>query len=125
MRRSACQLLAYPDVTIGRLSALWPELAAMPPAVATQLENDGRYRATWSGRRPTSAPSAGTRTWRCRTTSTTAWSPGCRAEVRRKLAQARPATLAAAARIPGVTPAALTALLAHVRRRGDQPRRSA
>src|SRR5690606_37432153 len=44
-------------------------------------------------------------------------------EVRSKLAAARPATLGAAARIPGVTPAALTALLRHVRRAGE--RRSA
>ena len=38
------------------------------------------------------------------------------AEIREKLARARPATLGAASRIPGVTPAALTALLRHVRR---------
>ena len=42
---------------------------------------------------------------------------GLSTEVSSKLEQARPATLAAAARISGVTPAALTALLAHVRRR--------
>jgi tRNA uridine 5-carboxymethylaminomethyl modification enzyme len=38
-------------------------------------------------------------------------------EIRSKLAQHRPATLGAAARIPGVTPAALTALLGYVKRR--------
>jgi tRNA uridine 5-carboxymethylaminomethyl modification enzyme len=37
-------------------------------------------------------------------------------EVRQKLAAARPATLGAAARIPGITPAGLTALLRHVRK---------
>ena len=37
-------------------------------------------------------------------------------EMREKLGTARPATLGAASRIPGVTPAALTALLRHVRR---------
>jgi tRNA uridine 5-carboxymethylaminomethyl modification enzyme len=37
-------------------------------------------------------------------------------EVRQKLKTGRPTTLGAAARIPGVTPAALTALLRHVRR---------
>jgi tRNA uridine 5-carboxymethylaminomethyl modification enzyme len=40
-------------------------------------------------------------------------------EVREKLANARPATLGAAARISGVTPAAITALLGHVRRRQE------
>jgi tRNA uridine 5-carboxymethylaminomethyl modification enzyme len=40
-------------------------------------------------------------------------------EVRSKLEESRPATLGAAARISGITPAALTALLGHVRRRGS------
>ncbi|MED5395764.1 MAG: hypothetical protein VX990_03570, partial [Pseudomonadota bacterium] len=44
--------------------------------------------------------------------------PGLSTEVRDKLNCARPATLGAAARISGVTPAALTALLGYVRRRG-------
>ena len=46
-------------------------------------------------------------------------------EVRDKLARARPATLGAAARISGVTPAALTALLGHVRRSGERQKRRA
>ena len=41
-------------------------------------------------------------------------------EVREKLKLARPATLGAAGRISGVTPAALTILLRHVRRRDKQ-----
>ena len=42
---------------------------------------------------------------------------GLTTEARRKLGRARPATLGAAARISGVTPASLSILLAHVRRR--------
>ena len=44
---------------------------------------------------------------------------GLSAEIRGKLAAARPATLGAAARISGVTPAALVALLQHVKRRPE------
>ena len=41
-------------------------------------------------------------------------------EVREKLTQARPTTLGAAVRMSGITPAAITILLRHVRRR-DRP----
>ncbi|HYW05212.1 MAG TPA: tRNA uridine-5-carboxymethylaminomethyl(34) synthesis enzyme MnmG [Gammaproteobacteria bacterium] len=44
--------------------------------------------------------------------------PGLSNEVREKLVQARPATVAQAARIPGVTPAAVSLLLVHLKRRG-------
>ncbi len=47
--------------------------------------------------------------------------PALSAEVRSKLTHSRPATLGAAARISGVTPAALTALLAYVRRANGRP----
>jgi tRNA uridine 5-carboxymethylaminomethyl modification enzyme len=43
--------------------------------------------------------------------------PSLSNEVRTKLAAARPATLGQAARISGVTPAALTALLRYARRK--------
>ncbi|MDP6953111.1 MAG: tRNA uridine-5-carboxymethylaminomethyl(34) synthesis enzyme MnmG, partial [Alphaproteobacteria bacterium] len=44
---------------------------------------------------------------------------GLSAEARQALAEARPGTLAAAARLPGLTPAALTALLVHIRGLAD------
>jgi len=45
--------------------------------------------------------------------------PGLSREMVERLTRARPATLAAAGRIPGITPAALAALLVHARRRSD------
>jgi tRNA uridine 5-carboxymethylaminomethyl modification enzyme len=46
-------------------------------------------------------------------------------EVRQKLAEARPQTLARAARIPGVTPAAVSLLLIHLKKRGELDRQIA
>ena len=51
--------------------------------------------------------------------------PGLSAEVREKLELARPESLGAASRIPGITPAALVLLLRHVRRRDEDVRKSA
>ncbi|MFN9377134.1 MAG: tRNA uridine-5-carboxymethylaminomethyl(34) synthesis enzyme MnmG [Novosphingobium sp.] len=45
--------------------------------------------------------------------------PGLSREMVERLSRARPATLAAAGRLPGITPAALAALLVHARRRAD------
>jgi len=124
VRRSAADLLRYPDIDLARLGALWPELRTLPPAIAEQIEIDGRY-AGYIERQE-----ADIRAFRrdedlvipedidldaIASLST---------EVRQKLRQARPATLGAAARIQGVTPAALTALLRHVKRR-PADRRSA
>ena len=43
IRRSAFELLAFPGVTIGRLSAIWPELAEIPQRIAGQVEIDAQY----------------------------------------------------------------------------------
>ena len=118
VRRSAFTLLAYPDITLSRLAAMWPELAGIPGESAEQLEIDAHY-AGYIDRQ-----AADIRAFRRdealalpddldygRVGSLSA-------EAREKLAAARPATLGAAARIPGITPAALTALLGFVKRRG-------
>ena len=117
VRRSARALLAYPHVDTAALTAVWPKLSALKPDIAEQLEIDARYSGylerqeadVRAFRRDESLAIPGDLDFRSL--------PGLSAEVCGKLEQARPATLAAAARISGVTPAALTALLGHVRRR--------
>jgi tRNA uridine 5-carboxymethylaminomethyl modification enzyme len=116
-RRTAYQLLAYPEVTVARLSDVWPALRSVLPSVARQIEKDGRYQGYL--RRQEADIRAFQRDQALELPSELDYRAvgGLSTEVRTKLQCARPATLAAAARIPGVTPAALTALLAHVRKR--------
>ncbi|MGB0681330.1 MAG: tRNA uridine-5-carboxymethylaminomethyl(34) synthesis enzyme MnmG [Magnetovibrionaceae bacterium] len=124
-RRSAFDLLSYPEVTLDRLEALWPEIAQLTGRVRERLGIDGRYAAYL--RRQEADIEA------FRRDEDLALDPqldygaisGLSNEVRLKLDQARPATLGAAARISGVTPAALTLLLAHVRRTRRTQRQSA
>ncbi|MGA7799591.1 MAG: tRNA uridine-5-carboxymethylaminomethyl(34) synthesis enzyme MnmG, partial [Gammaproteobacteria bacterium] len=50
---------------------------------------------------------------------------GLSAEVREKFQRHRPQTVGQAARIPGVTPAAVSLLLVHLKKNGDRRRKSA
>jgi len=118
--RSAHDLLAYPGIDVQRLASMWPELGTIAPSVAEQLEIEARYSGynerqeadIRAFRRDESLLLSGDLDYGA--------VAGLSTEVRAKLGAARPATLGAAARISGVTPAALTALLVHTRRRQDK-----
>ncbi|MDH5748016.1 MAG: tRNA uridine-5-carboxymethylaminomethyl(34) synthesis enzyme MnmG [Rhodospirillales bacterium] len=120
VRRRGRDLLAFPGIDLNRLAAIWPDLGGFSPEVAEQLEIDARYAGYLT--RQEADIEAFRRDESLELSSTLAYDtiPGLSNEVRQKLAQVQPATLGAAARISGVTPAALTALLAHVRRRNDR-----
>ena len=114
--RTGYQLLAYPEITVRRLCELWPQLRSIPPSIAEQIENDGRYQGYLQ--RQEADIHAFRRDQALQLPGDLDYGAvgGLSSEVRSKLERARPATLPAAARISGVTPAALTALLAHVRK---------
>jgi len=118
VRRSILDLLAYPEATMEKIAELWPEVESLEPAVAEQIEIDGRY-AGYLDRQLRDI-----RTFRKDEALVIpkdldySQVGGLSNEVRQKLEEARPMTLGAASRISGVTPAALTALLGHVKRKG-------
>ena len=118
--RTAAELLAYPDIDVAKLAAVWPQLGAVPPPIAEQLEIDARY-AGYLGRQARDI-AAFRRDEALELPAALDYAAvgGLSAEIRSKLAAARPATLGAAARISGVTPAALVALLQYVKRRPAQ-----
>ncbi len=124
-RRSAHELLSYPDITVERLGAVWPELLRFSPAVREQLEIDGRYAGYMDRQEADVIAFRRDEALALPAGLDYAAIGGLSNEVRDKLERARPATLGAAARIPGVTPAALTALLGHVRRGGERQKRRA
>jgi tRNA uridine 5-carboxymethylaminomethyl modification enzyme len=117
VRRSAAELLGHPGLDLARLGDVWPELRAVPPDIAEQLETDARYAGYLD--RQAADIRAFRRDEALRLPSGLDYAAigSLSNEIRDKLSAARPATLGAAGRIPGVTPAALAALLAHVRRR--------
>jgi tRNA uridine 5-carboxymethylaminomethyl modification enzyme len=117
--RSATELLAHPDIDVARLAQVWPELAAIPRDIAEQLEIDARYSGYLDRQARDIAAFRRDEALTLSDALDYAEIGGLSAEVRGKLAAARPATLGAAARISGVTPAALVALLQYVKRRPE------
>ncbi len=115
-RRDVMQLLAYPDIHFERLAAIWPELSSWPDTVREQIEIDAGY-AGYLDRQAADVESfRRDEDLRLPTDLDYAGVGGLSAEVCEKLSRIRPATLGQAGRIEGVTPGALTALLAYVRR---------
>lgn len=116
-RRSAFDLIPYPDVSWEKLAAIWPEMNDIAPAIREQVETDTVY-AGYSHRQDIDIAAFRKEEALALPASLNYADIGSLStEIRIKLEAARPATLGAAARIPGVTPAAIVALLRHVKRR--------
>jgi tRNA uridine 5-carboxymethylaminomethyl modification enzyme len=116
--RSAAELLALPSVDTARLARIWPELNSIAPHIAEQIEIDARYAGYLE--RQEAEIRAFRRDEALALPQDLDYGEvgGLSHEIRTKLGAARPETLGAAGRMSGVTPAALVALLAHVKRRG-------
>ncbi len=116
-RRDLAQLLAYPTIGFDDLARLWPQIGAWDTAVREQVEIDASYAGYLD--RQAADVEAYRRDEDLRLPSVLDYAAigGLSNEVREKLASVRPLTLGQAGRIEGVTPGALTALLAHVHRR--------
>jgi tRNA uridine 5-carboxymethylaminomethyl modification enzyme len=114
-RRSAFDLLAYPEVGWTEVRAIWPELSAVEPAIAIHVEIDAKYDVYLE--RQTADVDAFRRDEGLLLGDIDyALVPGLSNEVRAKLLAKRPWTIGQAGRIDGMTPAALGILVAYLRR---------
>ncbi|MGX1102913.1 MULTISPECIES: tRNA uridine-5-carboxymethylaminomethyl(34) synthesis enzyme MnmG [Bradyrhizobium] len=114
-RRSAFELLAYPEIEWPAVQAIWPELSAIDPAIAVHLEIDAKYDVYL--KRQTADVDAFRRDEGLVLTDVDyADVPGLSNEARAKLQKAQPRTVGQAGRIDGMTPAALGILAAYLRR---------
>jgi tRNA uridine 5-carboxymethylaminomethyl modification enzyme len=115
-RRTGLELLARSDVSFARLRGIWPELERIPARIAAQIEVDARY-STYVERQEADVEAfRKDEGVRIPADLDYAAIAGLSAEVRQRLATLRPATLAQASRMEGITPAAVMLLLAHLRR---------
>src|SRR5438132_5804607 len=115
VRRSAFELLAYPEVGWDEVRAIWPELATIDASIALHLEIDAKYDVYL--KRQTADVDAFRRDEGLVLTDIDyADVPGLSNEARTKLQAARPRTVGQAGRLDGLTPAALGILAAYLRR---------
>jgi tRNA uridine 5-carboxymethylaminomethyl modification enzyme len=116
VRRSAYDLLARPNISMSTLTRIWPELSEIGARAAEQIEIEATY-AVYLDRQQADIASFRREEERSLPADLAyAGIAGLSAELRQKLDLIRPQTLGQAGRIEGMTPAALTLLLAHARR---------
>ncbi len=118
-RRSAFELLSHPNIGITELAGIWPRLGGLPSKIAEQLEIDAKYEVYLSRQAADIAAYRRDESLELPESLDYARLNGLSNEVRQKLAAARPRTIGQAARLDGITPAALTLLVAHLKRRGS------
>jgi tRNA uridine 5-carboxymethylaminomethyl modification enzyme len=115
VRRTAFELLAYPEIGWAKVRAIWPELAAVDAGIAVHVEIDARYDVYL--KRQTADVDAFRRDEGLILTEVDYSDvPGLSNEARSKLEAARPRTVGQAGRLDGLTPAALGILAAYLRR---------
>ncbi|ODT80744.1 MAG: tRNA uridine-5-carboxymethylaminomethyl(34) synthesis enzyme MnmG [Pelagibacterium sp. SCN 64-44] len=115
-RRSAFDLLSYPDLSVDDLGRLWPEIGAIAPGVLEQVGIDAQY-AVYLDRQKADIESMRRDEQRAIPDDLDYMNiAGLSMELRHKLSQQRPQTIAQAQAMDGMTPAAITLLLAIIRR---------
>jgi tRNA uridine 5-carboxymethylaminomethyl modification enzyme len=119
VRRTALDLLALPGMTLPSLSAVWPELSAVSPVAAKQIEIDAKYAPYLQRQQRDIETFQRDEALLIPDGIDYAVFPGLSREVCQRLETVRPRTIGQAQRIEGVTPAALTLLAARVRRTGS------
>jgi len=124
-RRSAYDLLSYPDITWGQLCRIWPQLAEVEPKTVELLGTEAQYAVYLT--RQSQEMAALTRDERLVIPPELDFDAisGLSNELKAKLHQVSPRNIAEAQRIDGMTPAALSLLMTHIQRQRRQNKHAA
>jgi len=114
-RRTAFEMLAYPEVEWANVTSIWPQLSAIDPKIAVHLEIDAKYDV-YLARQAADVQAFRRDEGLVLTDIDYQAVPGLSNEARQKLETVRPRTIGQAGRIEAMTPAALAILAAYLRR---------
>ena len=109
-------------MSVERLAGIWPQLGSLSAEIIEQIEIDGLYAGYLDRQEADIAAFRREEGLILSAALDFGAIGGLSTEIRSKLSRTRPATLGAASRIPGMTPAALVALLRHVQRGENRAR---
>ena len=115
-RRTAFELLSYPNVSVNDVARIWRQLANLPEKISEQLETDAKYDVYLSRQAADVEAYRRDESFALADDLDYASLPGLSNEAKQKLSAQRPRTIGQAARLDGITPAALTLIVAHVKR---------
>ncbi len=115
-RRSGFELLSHPNIGLQQLAAIWPQLGELPRKIAEQLEIDAKYAVYLDRQAADIAAFRRDEGLELPEEIDYAELGGLSNEIKQKLEAVRPRTVGQAGRIDGMTPVALSLLLAHIRR---------
>lgn len=124
VRRAASDLLALPQVDFATVARIWPELNALSAEVREQLEIDSHYAGYLDRQEADIVAFRRDENLAIPDSFDYAALPGLSTECKQKLSRIRPRTLGQAGRVDGVTPVALTLILAYIKARKTDVRRA-
>ncbi len=117
VKRSILDLLAYPNISFEQLSEIWPAMKNFRADVREQVEIDAVYRSYLARQQADIELFKMDEQLAIPDSIDYDVVGSLSNEIRLKLKQAKPVTLGAASRIPGVTPAAITAIMTYMKRK--------
>ncbi len=113
-RRTAFNVMSYPDVSRETVIAVWPELKDISLAVYEEIEIEAKYAGYLKRQLADIEIFKKDENLKIREDIDYGKIGGLSREMVAKLSKVRPATIGEASRIPGVTPAAIAAVLGYV-----------
>lgn len=124
-RRNALEVMAYDSVDFAKLRSIWPELSDVTPQVAEQMEIEAQYAGYLDRQDADIVAFRKDEDMRLPSDLDYRAIGGLSNEAKEKLSTVRPATLGQAARIEGMTPGAITAVLGYLRRSARKAEKAA
>ncbi|WP_350335737.1 tRNA uridine-5-carboxymethylaminomethyl(34) synthesis enzyme MnmG [Coralliovum pocilloporae] len=120
VRRSAFEMLSYPSIDIEDLKPIWPDIGALPEKIAEQVSIEAQYAVYLKRQQSDIDTFKRDQNVLLPPDLDYASLAGLSKELAQKLEHVRPTTLGQAARMEGMTPAALTLLLAYAKKAGQK-----